>query len=521
MSNEQVLANVFQQLKPEMVLTALACVLFLGATFKANRALWACITLAGLALAGVLLAATENSADAPEVVFGSPLIFDSLTNMVRWIALGTGVLLTLFGWSEVPQRQAGEFFACLVLSVAGMGLTAAANDLVLLFLALELVSIPTYVILYLPRRDQQAQEAALKYFMLSIFSSALTLFGFSYLYGLCGTTNLAVLQDTLNVPQMPREVPLIALIALVMVVAGLGFRVTAVPFHFYAPDVFQGTSTIGAGFLSFVPKVVGFVALIRVLGFVLPQPIVLRQASLTPHHPLPGVGLSDHVPVLFWFLAVVSMFLGNILGLLQTNIKRLLAYSSVAHAGYMLMALATAPFLSHDGQSLDGTTSLLFYLVAYGATNIGVFAVLSYLEDAGRPVESIDDLAGLGTSRPGVALIMAIFLFSLIGIPLTAGFAGKFLIFFGAMAVSSAKHAVLFRVLALLGVLNAAIGGWYYLRILAVMYLREPLQPVQGRKSWPGLATLWACALLTIGLGVPPAAGWLMHAAQQATQMKK
>jgi NADH-quinone oxidoreductase subunit N len=516
-AHSRVLAEVFQQLTPEIALMALACLLFLGGTFKVGRTLWAGVTLGGLALAGILLAALERPEASAITIYGSPLVFDSLSNLTRWIALGTGVLLTLFGWSEVPERKAGEFFACLVLAVAGMGLTAAANDLVLMFVALELVSIPTYVLLYLARQDQQAQEAALKYFMISIFSSGMLLFGFSYLYGLSGTTNLSVLQHELNMPTasgLLPDVPLIGLVALIMVVAALGFRITAVPFHFYAPDVYQGTSAVGAGFLAFVPKVVGFVALIRVLGFVLPH-------GVDPRHNLAGIGLSDHVPVLFWFLAVVSMFLGNVLGLLQTNVKRLLAYSSVAHAGYMLIALATAPFLEHDGQSLDGTTSLIFYLVAYGVMTIGAFAVLSYLDQPDRPMETIDDLAGLGTSRPGVALMMAIFLFSLIGIPLTVGFAGKFLIFFGAMAIRQAQYAVLFRVLALLGVLNAAIGGWYYLRILAVMYLRQPLTPIVGRRSWPGLATLWVCVLLTIGLGTWPGAGWLMHAAQQATAKKK
>ena len=283
--HSKILADVFQQLKPEIVLAGLACVLFLGGTFKISRALWAVVTLAGWRLAGVLLWTTAKpEISDPEmrnlVTYGSPLLFDSLTNLIRWIALGTGVVLTLLGWSEVPERHAADFFACLVLIVAGMGLTAGANDLVLMFVALELVSIPSYLFLYLGRQDKQAQEAAMKYFLLSIFSSALLLFGFSYLYGMCGTTNLSALLHTLNVPARPPqapEVPVISLVALIMVVAGLGFRLTAVPFHFYAPGCYQGTSTAGAGMLAFVPKVVGFVALIRILGFVLPQGVAGRN----------------------------------------------------------------------------------------------------------------------------------------------------------------------------------------------------------------------------------------------------
>src|SRR5262249_10414826 len=268
---------------------------------------------------------------------------------------------------------------CLLLVVAGTGLTGMANELVVLFLSLELVSIPTYVLLYLARYDLAAQEAALKYFLLSIFSSALLLFGFSYLYGLAGTTNLAALTATLG-EATPSALPALALVALVMVVAGLGFRITAVPFHFYAPDVYQGTTTGLAALLSLVPKVVGFVALLRVLGFVhleglLSNPV--PEASLA----ISGPVLNAQLPNPLWILPAVSMTLGNILALLQDDLKRLLAYSSVAHAGYMLMGLAAAA-VRHDPESPTasaGIDAVLFYLVAYGGMTVGAFAVLACL----------------------------------------------------------------------------------------------------------------------------------------------
>ena len=228
---------------------------------------------------------------------------------------------------------------------------------------------------------------------------------------------------------------------------------------------------------------------------------------------------SDQVPILLWFLAAVTMFVGNVLALLQDNLRRLLAYSSIAHAGYMLVALAAAPFLRRTlpmGSDPDGVEALIFYLAAYGAMTVGAFAVIAYLDSARRPVETVDDLAGLGSSHPGIALFMVVFLFSLIGIPLTAGFTGKFLIFFGAMAVPE-DQAPKFRLLALLGVINAAIGGWYYLRIVAAMYLRTPLKPLENKRTWPGLATLGICALLTVGLSIPPGADWLLQAARNAT----
>jgi NADH-quinone oxidoreductase subunit N len=507
--NDQAVLNVlldsFRLLLPEGALCLAACALFLGGTVRANRHLWAGVALIGLVVAGILLLVSDStySPDLRDVaVYSGPLAGDALARMLKWLALATGAVLVLLSWNEVPDSSAAEYHACLLVIIAGLALTAAANDLILLFVALEMISIPTYVLMYLPRRDNAAQEAAVKYFLLSVFSSAFLLFGFSYLYGIGGTTNLPALYSALSAGS--REVPGLAVVALVMIAVGLGFRITAVPFHFYAPDVYQGTPTVVAALLAYVPKVAGFAALIRVFGFILPG-----QTDAGA-----GAGLSEQVPILLWFLAAITMFLGNILGLLQDNLKRLLAYSSVAHSGYMLIALAVAPYLGGGANALN---ALLFYLVAYGLMTVGAFAVIAYLSTPERPVETVEDLAGLSRSHPHTAVLMAIFLFSLIGIPLTAGFTGKLMIFFGAMAVPTPEQATLFRILALLGVVNAAIGAWYYLRIVAVMYLRTPLVPLTPRPLWAGRLTLWICAILTIGLSIPPGAGWLLEAARQAT----
>ena len=218
-------------------------------------------------------------------------------------------------------------------------------------------------------------------------------------------------------------------------------------------------------------------------------------------------------------MAAVTMTLGNVLGLLQDNLRRLLAYSSVAHAGYMLIGLAVAPkLLTRPDAMVDGVDAVFFYLVAYGAMTLGAFGVLQYLSTSGQRAETMDDLAGLRRSRPGMALLMVLFLFSLIGIPLTAGFMGKFLLFAGALDVPASpedrrprwSNASLFIGLAVLAAINAAIGGWYYLRIAAAMYLREPppsavIDPQAGRARWPVLAAVWLCAVLTLGIGVYPA----------------
>jgi NADH-quinone oxidoreductase subunit N len=488
------LLNAFALMIPEIILVGAACILFVGGTFRTGRHLWAAVALIALAGAAFALAESPQQTPTREALYAGSLVLDPLAIFIKAVGIASGAVLVLLSWNDVPDRRAAEYYACLLIIIAGLCLTAAANELVTLFLALELISIPTYVMLYLPRDDKDAQEAAMKYFLLSIFSSALLLFGFSYLYGLAGTTNIPALLDTLSIGGRD-GMPGIAQVALVMIVAGLGFRITAVPFHFYAPDVYQGTSTSVAALLAFVPKVSGFVALIRLLGY------VWAPAGA-------GLALGLQGPMLLYILAAVSMTLGNVLALLQDNVKRLLAYSSVANAGYMLIGLAVTPDLRGSGLPHDmsgGVDAVLFYLVAYGAMTIGAFAVLAYLSAPGRPVDTVDDLAGLSRSQPGVAALMAWFLFSLIGIPLTGGFAGKLLLFFGALAAPPPpEHPWLFRGLALVGVLNAAVAAWYYLRIVAVMYLRNPIQPSVQRRSLPGLASLWSCALVTLVLGVFP-----------------
>ena len=313
-----------------------ACLLFVGSAFQPERRLWPFVAMFGLIAAATVLTPMDATVLTDAQVYAAPLALDRLGILIKWIALIGGGILLLASWNEVPKRQCGEYFGCLLLIVAGLSLTGSANELVTLFLSLELISIPTYVLLYLPEQDTAAQEAATKYFLLSVFSTAFLLFGFSYLYGLTGTTNIPAMIDAMDQsravkPPSSVPVPALALAALVMIVVGLGFKITAVPFHFYAPDVYQGTSTVVAATLAFVPKVAGFVAFFRVLGFVL------------PHHTavIPTV-FGSQMPILLWILAAVTMTLGNILALLQSNLKRLLAYSSVAHAGYMLIGLAVA-----------------------------------------------------------------------------------------------------------------------------------------------------------------------------------
>lgn len=513
---QEFLTSAYQFLLPEMVLIGVACALFLVAVIAPSRARalsFAMIGIIGAAVVTVLVSmeACRDVLGWQEIslfwktVEGTPYYpravapFDPTgpAAFVRWIALGAAALFVLMSWSEVRDDNACEYSACVLIMAAGLSLVGRTNDLITTFLALEMISIPTYVLLYLPSHSKAGSEAAVKYFLLSILSSAILLFGFSYLYGLTGTTNIGAIVDVLNDAHKSSVSPM-ALIAMVMVIAGIGFRITAVPFHFYAPDVYEGGPTGVIAQLAYVPKVAGFLALARILGMLYP-----------PINQLPFDANSTLIPLTLWVLAVVTMTFGNLLALLQDNLKRMLAYSGIAHGGYMLMGLVVASSLADVKGGVEpnqvGLDSVLFYLVAYGLMTVGAFAVILHISGTTQAAETIDDLAGLGQAHPLSAAMLGVFLCSLIGLPLTAGFVGKFLLFVGAIdAPTTASMKNMYRILVLIAALNAAIGAVYYLRILGVMYLRSPLKPTEPARSYPALIAALVCAVATIGLGVYP-----------------
>ena len=491
---------------PELVLLATAGVQFLlapllgsarGAAGAGLRHRYAALSLLAVGCALWLWAGTMSSvlpagltSPAPSSLLSGPFRLDALAWYLRGLSLATGAVLVLLCWNQFVEEEAGESHACLLLIVAGVNLVAAANDLVVLFLALELVSIPTYVLLFLLRRTAEGHEAVLKYFLLSVFSSALLLYGLSLLYGAAGTTNLETIRVGLS-SLAGGALPLMMAVALVAVVAGVGFRVTAVPFHFYAPDVFQGTQTCGAALLSIVPKLAGFAVLLRLVAV---RPVTAAAVPLE-------FDLAGSLSPILWWLAVVTMCVGNVLALWQTNVRRMLAYSSVAHGGYLLVGLAVA---HQTGGLAEGVPALLFYLAVYGFMTLGVFAVLIGLSAPDRPVETVEDLAGAGRSRPGAALLMAIFLFSLTGLPPTAGFFGKLYLLLAAW--SGGTFAA--RSLAVLLAVNAAIGAAYYLRLVGALYLRPAGQPVTISTEGPALIGSLICAVVTLTLFLCPQWLW-------------
>lgn len=476
-------------LAPEIVLVAVAVAIYVaGVFFPANKA-WSWLALGGLIIAAMAMAIGTSSPAA-----SGPLEMDGLAYYVRWLGLGVGALFVLLASRPLATPGTSEYLGSLLLIVAGMMLVAGARELILLFVGLELVSIPTYILLYLGRRDVGSQEATAKYFFLSILASAIFLYGVSFLYGATGSTDLRTIHERLmGVGAEPGGMKSLVLVALVMVYAGLGFRIAAVPFHFYAPDVYQGTTHENAGLLSVVPKIAGMMALARIVA------LGLAPVESSPWR-------------IALVLAVLTMTLGNVMALWQDNLRRLLAYSSIAHAGYMLIGLAAfMATLPGAAGSWDGLGALLLYLLVYALATIGAFAALACLNHGEKQIDAVDELAGLGWTggwlRPVLAVLIALFMFSLTGIPPLAGFWGKLSVFASALSVGGSNPEVRswFIGLAVIGVLNAAISAGYYLRIVGAMFFRLPLATPRIRtdSAGPFLAAV-LCGMLTLLIGLAP-----------------
>lgn len=498
----EVARQTFVIVLPEVLLLLTATVMMTaGAFVKTTRRTWVVVSTSALGVALLALLLVSGQTTDP---YSSVVLNDAFSTYGRLLFLLTGLVVLALAHDLVDDARAAEFFGSLLVIDAGAMLVAASNELVLLFVGLELVSIPTYLLLYLPRRNATTMEAATKYFFLSIFSSALLLFGLAYLYGLTGLSNMKALAylagHVSNVPQ-----PQLALVAVVFVVAGLGFRVAAVPFHFYAPDVYQGSPVVLAALLSWLPKAVGFMAMLRTITMV----VSAAQTS---------VDLVHRAVLLAFIISAITMTLGNTVALAQNNLKRLLAYSSIAHAGYLMIGVAVAfrnP--SGGGGVYLGAEAILFYLTAYALMTLGAFGVIILLSTPERPVETVDDLSGLGQTHPAAALAMAICLFSLAGIPPLAGFWGKLELFAAAFSAGTGGEAQLFQWLTVIAVLNSAAGAYYYLRIVVGMYLKEPAkQPLEPRMTWPATIAVAVCAGFSLLFGLLPSP--IAHATREAAE---
>jgi NADH-quinone oxidoreductase subunit N len=492
------------------VLILFATLIFVAGAFFPARFGWSWLAAFALMVSGGVLCLEINSADvftavfsdAPSYgLFSGPVVIDLFSLATRGLVLIVGIVLVLINARSAAESQEPEVMGSLLLILSGLNLLAMSNDLVIAFLGLELVSIPTYVLLFIgsghvERYAAQRQEAATKYFFLSILSSGILLYGFSFLYGIAGSTNLQDIFTALSSSNPSLGTKLFSQLALVLIFAGLAFRLTAVPFHFYAPDVYQGTTNPNAGLLAVVPKFAGLLALIRIVMVGMP-------------------GLEKMGWQLTLAVAIVTMTLGNLLALWQNNIRRLLAYSSIAHAGYMLIGLSVSFAVAGGAESpsmIDGIGATIFYLLVYSAATAGAFAAITYLGGAKRQVDTVEDLAGLSQTNPITAAAVAICMFSLTGLPPLAGFWGKFGLLTGALSVDSTSGSLTtglwpwFLMLSIVAVINAAISAGYYLRIIAVMYFRPSLAAPTCQGGAGAAGALFLCTAVVVLTGLFPGA---------------
>ena len=458
---------------PTILLVAWACVLLLVDLFiPKGRKGWT-VLLAAVGLAGAM-GITLAQAGQSTTGFNGMVTLDGFSSFLNSLFLGSGLLgiAIAYGYLKRMGIERGEYYVLMLFSISGMLLMAQASDLIVVFLALELLSIPLYVLAAFARPRIDSEEAGIKYFLLGAFATGFVVYGITLIFGATGATSLGGILAAIGAGTFTRY---LLLIGAGLLLVGFGFKVAAVPFHMWTPDVYQGAPTSVTGFMSVGAKAAGFAALLRIFVTVLP--------SLN----------ADLVPVL-WGLAALTMFAGNIIAISQTNIKRMLAYSSIAHAGYILMAFVT---FGNPRTSGDAVASALFYLVTYAITSFGAWSVVIALEQPDGRGLNIEDFAGLGRRKPALAVAMTIFMLSLTGMPPTLGLIGKLYLFRTVIEGG-------FIGLAIIGVLTSLISAYYYLRVVVVMWMREG-EPQVESEPWLDLTTA-ATAIATVVLSFLPAA---------------
>lgn len=424
------------------------------------------LTISGFVLTGAVSFGLWGQADA-----SGPLALDSYALFFNGIFCLAGVLTVLMSGSylDLTKIRQGEYYALLLFAAVGMVLMAAATDLITIFLGLETMSIAVYVLAGIWHQRLASNEAALKYFLLGAFASGFLLYGMALIYGVTGSLQLAVIAEQVAAQGSS---PLL-LVGMGLLLVGFGFKVAAAPFHVWTPDVYEGSPTTITAFMAVGVKAAAFAAFARVFLY----------ALAAVHAEWQGV---------VWVIAVLTMTVGNLTALVQTNIKRMLAYSSVAHAGYVLVAMVA-------GKELGGA-AMMYYLVAYGFMNLGAFGVVLSLNRQDQPNEELRDYAGLGFRYPALGMAMAIFMLSLTGVPPLVGFTGKFYVFSAAVEAG-------YIGLAVIGVLNSAVSAYYYIRVIVTMYMEEGDDGFEIAALRPALsAAIIIAAAGTVLLGIFPSA---------------
>ncbi len=451
---------------PELLMTGFALIVLLLDLWIKKKEVVAIISMAGVALIGLSLFETMGE------TFGTMYIADGYSTFFKLIFFINVILTILISikYIAVERVNYGEYYSLILFSTIGMMIMASAGDLIVLYLGLELMALSTYILAGFIRHDIKSNEAALKYFLLGAFSSAFLLYGISIIYGLTGTTDLKAIASFINERGLADNFSL--LLSVIFLTVAFGFKIAAAPFHMWAPDVYEGAPTSITAFMSVGPKAAGFAVLGRVF-MVAFAPVQVDWAAIL-------------IPI-----SILTMAVGNIVALSQTNIKRMLAYSSIAHAGYALLGIIVG--------NNEGLASMMNYLMIYAFMNVGAFAVIIMLRSEGFKGDSINDYEGLAKSHPLASVLMLIFMFSLTGIPPTAGFIGKLYLF---MAAINAGYTWL----VVVAVIFSAISAYFYLRIVMNMYMREPKTTVSLTTSFSNGVALGIATVAVLFIGVFPAA---------------
>ena len=470
-----------QAVLPEMIVGLAGVIVVLyDAFFPRQRSVTSAISLIGLAAAAYAL--VLNWSAGPSTSWNGLVVTDGLRSSFTLVFLFVTAMTILISsvWTERENVPVGEYHALLMFATFGMMFMASGNDFVIIFLGLETLSIATYVMAGLRKNDLKSNESAMKYFILGSFASAFLLYGMALVYGATGSTNITEISTNIAAANYPA----LLLIGGAMLLIGFGFKVATVPFHVWTPDVYEGAPSAVTGFMAAGPKAAAFASFVRV--FVLGFPLIPGVAAAGYLH-------SSWVTALA-VMAILTMTVGNVAAIVQNNIKRMLAYSSISHAGYAIVGFLGAGMATNDAARDEAISAVAFYMLTYAVTNLGAFAVVTLLAERNDRRTEFDDYNGIGFKAPVLSFTLSLFMLSLLGLPLTAGFMGKILVFRPALEAGSS----LLTAVVIVAVVNTAISAYYYLRLIVVMFFRERTTDWTAPKI---PATLAAVLIVTV-LGV-------------------
>lgn len=475
-------ANVTLILPELIVAIAGVIVMVFDSFFPNRRAITGTISMLGLAISATLLGMMWNGLNVGDGTWNGMIAHDSLRLSFSFVFLFVTALTIMIStiWVERENVPSGEYHALLLFATFGMMLMAAGNDLVVIFLGLETLSIATYVMAGLRKGDLRSNESAMKYFILGSFASAFLLYGMALIYGATGSTDLTKIAAKIADPNFPG----LLLVGAAMMIVGFGFKIAMAPFHVWTPDVYEGAPSPVTGFMAAGPKAAAFASFGRV--FVLGFPLVagVQAAGYLHQSWITAVAI----------LAMATMFVGNVAAIMQANVKRMLAYSSIAHAGYALVGFVGAGAARTAQARDEAVAAVAFYLLTYAVTNLGAFAIVTLLAQKNDRRTEFEDYNGIGFKSPALSFTLSLFMLSLLGLPLTAGFMGKVLVFRPALESGN----TLLTLLVIVAVLNTAISAYYYLRLIVVMFFRERISEWHA----PKMPTALAAALIITALGV-------------------